>query len=188
MHIKIFTEISKLLVENMMRHSQFADTMDFLGLRGFKREGEYHYFKESAEWRSLHRYAINHFNKLIYDNNIPAERIVPSGWESYSRQQVDESTRKKYVRQMFMDWKEWEIAARTKYQEWYKQLVAENRIDAACKILDLLHANEKEIKCLERQIIEYDAVGWDMSYIMFKQDEIHEHYREKEKAIGIDIN
>lgn len=188
MHIKIFTEISKLLLENIMRHEQFADVMDFLGLRGFKREGEYHYFKESAEYRSLHRYAINHFNKMIYDKDIPSPKIAPTSWEGATRQQVDESTRKKYVKQMFTDWHDWEVAARTKYQEWYKQLVADNHIDAACKILDMLKCNEKEIKCLERQIIEYDAVGWDMTYLMFLQDNMHDHYKEKEKEIGIDMN
>lgn len=187
MHNKIFAEISNQLIANIMRHEQFADVMDFLGLRGFKRMGEYHYFKENAELRGLHRYAINHFNKIIFDKDVPNPKLIPSSWEGATRQQVDESTRKKYVRQMFMDWKDWECQAREKYQNWYKQLIAENHIDAGCKVLSLLKDNEAEIKCLERQIIEYDAVGWDMSYIMFQQESIHEHYREKEKEIGIDI-
>lgn len=188
MHIRIFTEISRLMLENIMRHEQFADVMDFLGLRGFKREGEYHAFKEGVEYRSLHRYSINHFNKIIFDKDIPQARIIPSSFEGATRQQVDESSRKKYIKQMFTDWHDWEVNARTKYQEWYKQLIADNHIDAGCKILDLLKDNEKEIKCLERQIIEYDAIGWDMSYIVYKQDEIHEHYKKKEEDIKVYIN
>ena len=170
-----------------MRHEQFADIMDFLGLRGFKRQAEYHYFKENAELRGIHRYAINHFNRMIIDKDIPNPKLIPASWENANRQQVDESTRKKYIRQMFIDWKDWEYQARDKYTIWYKQLIENGHIDAGCKILELLKDNEKEIKCLERQIIEYEAINWDMSYIMFKQDEIHEHYREKEKEIGIDI-
>lgn len=51
-----------------------------MNLRGFKREGEYHYFKESAELRGLHRYAINHFNKMIFDKDIPSPRLIPANW------------------------------------------------------------------------------------------------------------
>lgn len=187
MHNKIFAEISNQLIANIMRHEQFSDVMDFLGLRGFKREGEYHYFKESAELRGLHRYSINHFNKIIFDKDVPNPKLIPSSWEGATRQQVDDSIRKKYVKQMFLDWKDWECQAREKYQRWYKQLIDDGHIDAGCKVLSLLKDNESEIKCLERQIIEYEAVNWDMPYIMFKQDEIHEYYREKEKRIGIDI-
>lgn len=187
MHNKIFAEISNLLITNAMRHEQFADVMDFLGLRGFKRQGEYHYFKENAELRGLHRYAINHFNKIIFDKTITIPRLIPASWENATRQQVDETTRRKYVKQMFTEWHTWEISAREKYQQWYKQLVDEGQIDAGCKVLKLLKDNEEEIKGLERQIIEYDAIDWDMTYIMFQQEGMHEHYREKEKEIGIDI-
>lgn len=187
MHTKIFTEVSHLLIENIMRHEQFADVMDFLGLRGFKRMGEYHYIKENSELRGIHRYAINHFNKMIFDKEITTVKIIPSSWEGATRQQVDESVRKKYVKQFFTEWRDWELSAREKYQEWYKKLIEEGKIDAGCKILCLLKDNEKEIKCLERHIIEYEAVGWDMSYIMFKQDEIHDCYEDKCKHIGIEF-
>lgn len=187
MHNKIFAEISNLLITNTMRHEQFADVMDFLGFRGFKRQGEYYFLKENAELRGLHRYAINHFNKIIFDKTMTIPRLVPSSWENATRQQVDETTRRKYVKQMFTEWHNWELSAREKYQQWYKQLIAENHIDAGCKVLSLLKDNEQEIKSLERQIIEYNAVDWDMSYIMFQQEELHEHYRAKEKEIGIDI-
>ena len=187
MHNKIFTEVSRLLIENIMRYEQFADVMDFLGFRGFKRKGEYHYLKENAELRGIHRYAINHFNKMIFDKEIPSPRIIPASWEGATRHQVDDSVRKKYVKQFFYDWKDWEISSREKYSNWYKQLVNEGHIDAACKIMCLLKDNEKEIKCLERHIIEYEAVGWDMSYLMIKQDEIHECYEEKTKHIGIEF-
>lgn len=181
MHMKIFSEISELLNQNIARHEQFADVMDFLGLRGFKREAEYHYFKESEELRSIHRYAINHFNKIIYDKDITKPKMIPTSWENATRQQVDESTRRKIIKQFFIDWRDWEINARTKYIQWYKKLIEDGYIDASCKILELIKDNEKEIKCLERQIIEYESISWDMNYIMFHQEQIHEEYRKKEE-------
>ena len=188
MHIEIFTKLSGVLIENMMKHEQLADAMDFLGFKGLKRWSEYNYFKDSAELRSIHRYSVNHFNKMIYDKNIPAPQIIPASWEGATRQQVDTSTRKKYLRQMMYDWHEWEVATREKYQTWYKQLIDEGHINAAYKVMDLIKCNEKEIKCLERKLIEYESVEWDMPYIMFQQAELHEKYKEKEKEIGIDIN
>ena len=187
MHIEIFTDVSKLLIEDVMRYEQLADIMDFLGFKGFKREIEYYYLKSGIELRGIHRYAINHFNKLIIDKDIPTLKIIPTSWEGATRQQVDESVRKKYVKQFFNDWKESIINARTNYSTWYKRLVEEGHIDASYKILCLLKDNEKEIKCLERQIIEYESVSWDMTYIMFKQDEIHDCYHKKSKELGVDI-
>ena len=36
-------------------------------------------------------------------------------------------------------------------------------------------------------LLWYKAVDYDMDYIMFKQNEIHECYKEKQKEIGINI-
>lgn len=187
MPIKIFNEIGEMLIENIMRHEQFADMMDFLGCRGFKRIGEYHFFKESAELRGLHRYAINHCNKLVVEKNIPTPRIIPSSWEGVTRHQVDENTRKKYIRQLFMDWLDWEKEARVKYSAKYRELLDANYFHAAKKVEHLMEDNECEIKYLERMIIEYTAVDWNMLYLMQKQDALHECYKEKTKNIGIDI-
>lgn len=72
--------------------------MDFFGCRGFKRMGEYHFFKDSAELCGLHRYAINHCNKIIFDAPIEAIRVIPASWESYTRQEVDMSSRKRAIK------------------------------------------------------------------------------------------
>lgn len=188
MHIQIFTDISGQLITNMMKHEQVADAMDFLGLKGLKRWAEYSYLKDSVELRSIHRYSINHFNKIIFDKNIPSPQVIPTSWEGATRQQVDESTRKRYLKQFITDWHDLEVSTREKYQTWYKQLIEEGHIDASRKVMDLLKCNEHEIKCLERKIIEYSAVDWDMPYVMFQQDELHDKFKDKEKEIGVDIN
>ena len=117
-----------------MLHEEMADYFDFLNLHGFKRQQEYHFFDESAELRGIHRYAINHCNRLITDTDIPSVKAIPQGWYNYTRLQVDE-----------------------------------------------------ELKYLTREMLEYKAVDYDMDYIMFKQNEIHECYKEKQKEIGINI-
>lgn len=185
--IEILTKVSSMQIENIMRHEQMANVMDFMGLHGFKRQAEYHYFKESAAFRSTHRYAINHCSKMIYEKDIPNPRIQPASWEGHTRQEVDDSTRRKYARQMFVDWRDWEKQAKQKLHSLYEE-ASKMDLPTSEKLLAYVLDVEEELKYLERQLLEYDAVGWNMAYIMQKQDELHEKYQELEKKIGFDIN
>lgn len=36
-------------------------------------------------------------------------------------------------------------------------------------------------------MLEYKTVDYDMDYIIFQQDEMHDHFKEKTKELGIDI-
>ena len=45
-----------------------------------------------------------------------------------------------------------------------------------------------ELKYLEREIISLSATGFDMTYIVMCQDNIHNKYEEEEKEIGITFN
>lgn len=187
MPIKALTEISHILIENIMRHEQFADMMDFLGCRGFKRIGEYHFLEECAQLRGVHRYAINHCGTIVFEKGAHNPQIIPSSWEGVDRHQVDENTRKRYIKQAFYDWLNWEKQTREKYKVAYKELLDSNNVHASEKILSLLNDNESEIKKLERMIIEYDAVDWNMLYIMQQQSKLHDCYKEKTKDIGVTL-
>lgn len=182
---EIFSKINSIKVENLMRHIQFADTMDFMGLRGFKREGEYHYLAENIELRKLHRYVINHLSTMLYDEGINADvKVQPLSWKGHTRNEVDTSTRKRYVRQLFMDWRDWEKSALLKLADCYHQMESINCVYAEY-ILEMMEDVTCELKYLERQIIEYESVEWDMVYIMSKQDELHECYRKKSNELEI---
>lgn len=180
--IEIFTQISKMKVENLMRHADMADVMDFMNLHGFKRQAEYHYFKENIALRKLHRYAINHFNTMIYDLNGINIRLKPQNWQGHTRSEVDESLRKKYAKQFFYDWRDWEKQAKIKLQQYYNEMLKLDVV-ASKEIYNMLCDVEEELKYLERDILKYDAVNWDTQYLMYIQDDIHECYREKELKI-----
>lgn len=45
----------------------------------------------------------------------------------------------------------------------------------------------QELKYLTRKMLEYKAVDYDMDYIMFQQNKMHDHFKEKTKELGIDI-
>ena len=62
---EIFSNISAHMIKGIMFHAQMADYFDFLGLKGYKRLHEYHYFDESIMFRKLSRYYINNCSRLI---------------------------------------------------------------------------------------------------------------------------
>lgn len=185
--IEVFNDISKRIIKGVMFHEQMADYFDFLNLQGFKRWQEYRFFDESAELRGVHRYALNHCNKLIDDGDVTATRYIPMSWYSNSRMQVDTSTRKQAVKEAFEKWYQWECDTKEFLEKQFKKLTDNYKISDANKVNDLIKSVDQELKCVTRKMLEYKAVDYDMTYIMFQQDELHEHYKEKTKEIGIDI-
>lgn len=185
--IEVFNEISNRMVRNIMKHEQMADYFDFLNLHGLKRWHEYQFFEESAELRGIHRYAINHCNKMVRDDDIEAVRTIPSAWYNYTRLQVDNSTRKQAVKDALEKWYDWEKETKELYETLFKRLTDNNKIAEADKVNELILDVDEEIKRVTRKMIEYKSVDYDMDYIMFQQDEMHEEYRKKTKDIGINI-
>ena len=183
MSVQILSEISELMTDGAMRHMQFADMMDFLGCRGFKRMAEYCFYKDCIHVRKLHRYAINHCNKFIVEKNITSPKVIPQSWEGATRQQVDENTRQKYIRQLFTAWLDYEKETRVKLSQKYKVAHESSNYHVQEKIMHLLEENEMHIKKLERMVLEYNAVDWNMLYIMQQQKPMHDYYREKTKEV-----
>lgn len=185
--IEVFNEASARQVRGIMMHEQFADLFDYLNLHGLKRWHEYQFFAESAALRGLHRYAINHCNKLIKELPVENPRIIPQTWEMYTRMQVDGATRKAAVKEAFEQWQTYEKATKELYENLFKQLTSNAKIASANKINELICDTDQELKYLTRKMLEYKAVDYDMDYIMFQQDEMHDHFKEKTKELGIDI-
>ena len=95
---EIFNAISNHQIEGIMLHGQMADYFDFLSLHGFKRMQEYHYLDESTCMRSVHRYYINHYGKLLPGGHPAGPSLIPASWGNYTRQEVDASTKRRAIR------------------------------------------------------------------------------------------
>lgn len=186
--IEIFSEIHKHQIQGVMFHDELANLYDFMGLRGYKRMHEYHALREFAGSRSISRYAINHLNKLLLDDNVIPNKIIPSSWKSVTRFELGESDRKSYIKDCYKRWRTWEQDTKTLYQNKFKDLVSLNEIACADKINELICDVDCELKYMERDYIALSATGFDMLYIMNVQDEIHEKYENKEKEIGFSFN
>lgn len=187
--VEIFSEIHKHQIHGVMFHDELASLYDFMGMRGYKRQHEYRSLCEFVEARSISRYAINHLNKLLLDDtNIAPSKIIPSQWKSATRFDLGESDRKSYIKECYKRWRSWETETKAFYQTKFKDLTAMGEISCADKVNEMILDVDMELKHLEREYIALLAVGFDMTYIMEKQDEIHEEYAEKEKDIGVSFN
>jgi hypothetical protein len=184
---EIFKTIQKRQIEGMMFHDEMANYFDFLGMMGFKRLHEYQFFKESAEMRCTSRYYLNHFQKLLDTEEVKASDYIPSNWYRYTRQEVDNSTKRNAIKSGMEKWAEWEKETLSIYEDCYKSVLEGTEIACAEKIEDMLNDVRKELKHAHRLILELSAVDYDLSYILCKQDCLHEHYKKKTKKIGISI-
>lgn len=185
--IELFNEISQRMIKGIMYHEQWADIFDFLNFRGFKRQQEYQFLKENAELRGVHRYAINHCNKLINDKVIESVKEIPESWYNYTKLDVDNNIRKQYARDIFTKWQSWEMETKRFYEDKFRVLTQNGKIASANKVNELIKSVDKELKNLNRQMLEYQSVDWNLEYLMWRQDCLHEEYDKKEKEIHIDI-
>lgn len=186
--IDVFSEIHNHQIQGVMFHDETASLYDFMGLRGYKRCHEYQALKEFAAARGVSRYAVNHLNKMISESNPTVTRITPSSWKAATRLDVGESDRKTMIKDLFKKWRDWETQTKMFYCKKFKELTDNGYIACANKVNELICDVDCELKSLEREYIALSAVGFDMLYIMQKQDEVHEHYEEKEKKIGVEFN
>ncbi|WP_270849004.1 hypothetical protein [Ruthenibacterium lactatiformans] len=184
---EIFNAISNHQIEGIMLHGQMADYFDFLSLHGFKRMQEYHYLDESTCMRSVHRYYINHYGKLLPGGHPAGPSLIPASWGNYTRQEVDASTKRRAIRDAFIKWRDWEVETKKLYEKSYTDLYNLGEVAAACKVKELVMDVDKELKCVERLHIKLESIEYDMSAIYLMQDELHEKYRKKAKSVGVDI-
>ena len=113
--------------------------------------------------------------------------MIPSNWENYTRFQVDNSTRKSAVKEAFEKWYQWENETKMFLESQFKTLAEASKIADADKVNEMICGVDQELKELTRELLSLRAVDYDPSYIMMRQGELHEKYREEEKKIGVDI-
>lgn len=183
----IFKAIHDHQITALMFHTQMADLFDFLGLRGFKRMHEYQYLSESAEHRGLCRYYINHHNKLLVGGHPQGPQVIPAEWGQYTRFDVTPQVRKQAVEKAFNEYREWESSTKKAYSEYSKALMGLGCVADALKINEYIKDVDQELKCLDRLLLKLKAMSFDAVGMMDMQEELHEHYRQKTKDIGVDI-
>ena len=184
---EIFSKIDSHIINGIMLHDSLAEYYDFLDLHGFKRCHEYHAIKEFCSHRTLVRYYVNHYCKLLKSEHGDSPKIVPNNWYNYSRSQIDSNTKKRAIRDGFAKWKEWETLTKKTYESAYCDLCELKEIAAACKIKNLISDVDMELKYVDRKHVLLESIDYDLPTITLMQDELHEKYADKTKSIGVTI-
>lgn len=180
----IFRKLSAHMIKGVMLHEQMANYYDFLNLHGYKRCHEYRTLEEMCGLRKLHRYYVNHYDRLIPEDKVDDPEAIPASWYKYARQDVDITTKKNAVRLGIDKWVEWEIETKDLYQKMYKELMDLGEVASANKIACWVVDVDKELKHANRKAITLKSVDYNLDYVCMEQDELHDKYKKKIKNLG----
>lgn len=183
----IFMAIRDRQISALMFHSQMADLFDFLGMMGFKRMHEYQYFSESAEYRGTCRYYTNHHNKILIEGHPKGLEVIPEEWGQYTRFNVTPSVRKQAVERSFNRYREWESETKELYSQYSIALMNLGCVADFNRVCELITDVDQELKYLDRILLKLKAISFDAIGMMDMQEELHEHYAEKTRSIGVNI-
>ena len=180
---EIYSEIANRMIKGMMIHNELADYYKFLGLDGYSKCHEYHYFKESKCYRKFNKYIISHHNKLIPDERFEYESIIPSSWYAYSRDDVDTATKQSAVKKALTDWVEWETETKELYEKMYRELMSMDEVASALYLADVICEVDKEHSKAMKYHLNKKAMNYDLTDIVSEQKNCKKKYCEKIERI-----
>ena len=182
---EIFAQIKNRQIAALMFHGQMADYFDFLSLHGYKRLHEYQYFDESAEFRKVGRYYINHHGKLLPDSFVGEIKAIPDAWLTANRMSVGRSTKQKAVEEGFNEYRAWETETKAVYERYVSRLREMGHEADAIFVDKLVKCVDHELKCLDRIILDLISCGYDMVYIVESQHDLHKKYKKMIKEVDL---
>ena len=146
----MFAELSSLLVEGMMIHSQLADFYLFLGADHMANIHEDYLLDDTCLWRNIVRYHITHFGSLVPEDRIDTPHIIPDGWYTATVDDVDDETRERAMTFGKSTWIEWASRVQEKCADYYRTLVDDDDGATAMRIKKCLCEIEDELSDAER--------------------------------------
>ena len=176
---EVFSGLKAHMIEGMVFHDQLAQYFEFLGLKGYAKMHEYHYADETHGYRKLIHMFYDEYDMLIPQAPMDRVAVIPDNWYMYHGSDVDASTKMNAVKNGMEMWIEWEDKTKAMYKETYKKLSEGGESDAAqmiaCRFMDA----DEELSCAREKQKMLEDIGYDLTTIMGRQDEIYEKYKEK---------
>lgn len=176
---EIFKQVAKHMIEGLMVHTQMSDYFNFLGLEGYQKCHEYHFYAESKNFRKISDYYMKHYNKFITDEHPANPKIIPEDWYKYSRTDVDAATRKSGIQAGFEKWVSWEKGTKRLYEQFCKELMAINEIAASLELKKYIKDVDEELAKATQKYLELNAISFNISEIMTEQKSLYEKYKKK---------
>lgn len=180
-----FSNISGHMVKGLMIHDQMSNYFNFLGLPGFQREQEYHFYEEVVAYRKLIRYYLDHYNKLPVEPQFDNPAVIPSNWYKYARQDVDTSTKRNSIRDGFTKWIDWEKETKSLYEKAASDLYMDGSVAGSIVVEKLVQDVDQELARAEEEMLLLESMGYDLVQLSDMQDRIEKKYEKKLKEIKL---
>ena len=172
----IFAKIGQHMIKGLMIHTQLSDYFNFLGLKGYGKCHEYHFYEESKYFRKISNYYLEHYDKFIIDSHVANPGVIPQDWMKYTRQQVDGATRKTGIQAGFEKWVDWEAETLKLYQELYKELLNLNEVASAIELSHYIEDVNEELNKAQQKYLELRMISFDITIVMEEQEKLFKEY------------
>ena len=180
---EIFNKIITHMEEGLIYHSEFIKAYSFLGLWGYVKCQEYHYYEEMRNYKQFEHYYMAHYFKLLNSELKEKKEIFPSSWYKYSAQAVDIGTKRSSIKDLIVKWIEWEKETKKLYEEMYLELTNLREVAAAIKLQKYIQDVDKELSWAQKEHLNLDAIGYNLDVIIDWQTSIKKKYQEKIKSL-----
>lgn len=173
---EVLGEVADRLVEGMMLHSDHADLMCFLGLRGLKRLHECGYHDDAKRLRKVHRLGIKYTQQMVPQGRQSASDALEP-YMRYKQSEVDADTRRTALMDAMAGWVEYEADTAKLFSRAARDLWGMGEGILWVKVFALQKEAEHELATARKLHDEMAACGYDMCHVMEMQDPLHKRYR-----------
>ena len=177
----IYSRIAQRMIRGMMIHQQMTNYYNFLGLPGYSKCHQYHYLEETKSFIDINKFYIQHYNKLIQELPVDASSIIPSNWFQYTRQDVDNDTKRRAIEKGMQTWIEWEQDTKNIYQNLYKECFNIGYIFEAMKIQQLIIDVSEQLAQAKQYYLNKKMIDYDLKEIVPQQKEKEKYFNHKIK-------
>ena len=154
---EIFSKINNHMEKGIAYHKEFIRAYSFLGLWGYAKCQEYHYYEEICA------------------------QIIPSTWYKYTAQAVDVGTKRSSIKELLTKWIEWEKETKKLYEEMCFELTNLTEVAAAIEIQKYIQDVDQELSQAQKEQLNLESIGYNLDVIVDWQDDIRKKYKKKIK-------
>ena len=176
---QIYKTISQRVLSGIMFHSDMIDYYRFLSLDGYAKCHEYRMIDESKAYRKLREKYLHIYDKLIKDDDIPRDSVIPDGWYSHVRQDVNVATIKEAVGDALLVWVEHETDTKKVYEEMATNLRDMGELDSALFVEELVCDVSKELARAKKYHLNKKHIEFDLPTIVSEQKCVCNKYKDK---------
>ena len=172
---EIFSSIANHMRVGLLFHNELINIYNFLNLDGYRKEQQQQYFQESHNYLNLKAFYLNQYGKMIVENEtFERPKLIPDNWYRYQKKDVDTSTKRSAIRDLFQEWIKWEEKTKKLLNDCYLQLIELREVFSALKVKELLQDVCKELNRARKQQIDLETIGYDIVHIIDIQNKMTE--------------